>query len=146
MVKPGRQKCPNSPYWNLREWNLLLHCKIMLVLMQKLKCIWSFLQIKRLQYSMTLQRLTRKSRNTIDTGIQLKNHEMYQKDFKQGFITKAINYNICNPFTIDKDTHCIGYSHCWVNRCFFWNKVLSVFQASIKIISIYYRQGLYVYL
>lgn len=80
--------------------------------MQKLKCIWSFLQIKRLQYSVTPQKTDQEKPEYNRYMYPAKNHAMYQKDFKQGFITKAINYNICKPFTIDKDTHCIGYSHC----------------------------------
>ena len=130
MFKTGRRKCLSSrliclvpsPYWNLREWNL----QIMLVLMQKLKGIWSFL-LKRLQITHWLH----KDWSGKDTGIQL--HVKITKCAKR-ILNKGLIYYKGKPFTFDKDTHYMG---CWVNRYFSWAKVLSVFQASIKIISIY---------
>lgn len=82
-------------------------------------------------HSLTPQRLVRKTWNTIDTGIQL--HVKITKCAKR-ILNKGLIYYKGKPFTFDKDTHYIG---CWVNRYFSWAKVLSVFQASIKIISIY---------
>ena len=83
LLKPQRMK-----------FTAKVHCKIMLVLMQKLKAIWSFLQKKKIaNYSLTPQRLVSKTLDTTDTGIQLKIMKCAKRILNKGLLQRQTFHN-----------------------------------------------------